>query len=195
MQFPATSSSALIGGYKDRCDGLLQFPSLPIVAASAIKQMRISGGLQIDHFLVHIQALTVEESAFKDDVMPLEERTREEFVCNYARAQKLISLCGWEPRWLPVVQDFEEHSAQSAKNGHSFGPTKDSFHLHGRKNSKITLSASTKTGSRKHEVMGPKSTFESRSPLLDCSLCGVTVRVLDFLTVARPAPIAPSSAE
>lgn len=40
--------------------------------------------------------------------------------------------------------------------------------------------------------MGQKSKCESRSPLLDCSLCGATVRVLDFLTVARPAPIAPS---
>lgn len=87
MQFPATSPSTLIGGYKDRCDGLLQFPILPIVATSAIEQMRISGGLQIDHFLVHIQAFTAEESAFKDDVMPLEENMREEFVCNYARVR------------------------------------------------------------------------------------------------------------
>ncbi|KAL1820829.1 hypothetical protein ACET3Z_015698 [Daucus carota] len=194
VQFPATPS-ALIGGYKDRCEGLLQFPSLPIVATSAIEQMRISGGLQIDHFLVHLQAFTVEESAFKADIMPHEEKTREEFVCNYARAQKLISLCGWEPRWLPVVQDFEEHSAQSAKNGHSFGPSKESHRLRGRKPSKTALSASTNISSRKHEVMGPKSTCESRSPLLDCSLCGATVRVLDFLNVARPASIAPSSAD
>ncbi|KAF1001754.1 uncharacterized protein LOC141703480 [Apium graveolens] len=194
VQFPATSPSELIGGYKDRCDGLLQFPSLPIIATSAIEQMRISGGLQIDHFLVHIQAFTVEESAFKDEVMPLKENMREEFVCNYARAQKLISLCGWEPRWLPDVQDFEEHSAQSAKNGHSLGPTKDCFHLHGRKPNKTALSASTKIGSSKLKVMGLKSKCESRSPLLDCSLCGATVRVLDFLTVARPAPIVPSIA-
>lgn len=87
VQFPAISPSALIGGYKDRCDGLLQFPFLPIVATSAIEQMRISGGLQIDHFLVHLQAITVEGSAFKADVMPHEEKTREEFVCNYARVR------------------------------------------------------------------------------------------------------------
>lgn len=35
-----------------------------------------------------------------------------------------------------------------------------------------------------------ESRFERRSPLLDCSLCGATVRVLDFLTVPRPARVA-----
>ncbi|MCD9559466.1 hypothetical protein HAX54_017425 [Datura stramonium] len=35
----------------------------------------------------------------------------------YTRANGLISLCGWEPRWLPNVQDCEEHSAQSVRVG------------------------------------------------------------------------------
>ncbi|MBA0870774.1 hypothetical protein Goshw_017029, partial [Gossypium schwendimanii] len=30
VQFPPTPQSALIAGYKDRCDGLVQFQSLPI---------------------------------------------------------------------------------------------------------------------------------------------------------------------
>ncbi|KAJ1439040.1 Zinc finger, C3HC-like [Sesbania bispinosa] len=37
VQFPPTSPSALIGGFKDRCDGLLQFYTLPIVSSSAVK--------------------------------------------------------------------------------------------------------------------------------------------------------------
>lgn len=38
-----------------------------------------------------------------------------------------------------------------------------------------------------------ESRCESRSPLLDCSLCGATVRIWDFLTVPRPARFAPNS--
>nr|KAJ0226512.1 hypothetical protein LSAT_V11C100032230 [Lactuca sativa] len=90
------------------------------------------------------------------------------------KAQKLISLCGWEPRWLPNIQDCEEHSAQSAKNGVSFNPSK-----HHNPNKK-TLS---KDSSKK----------ETRSPLLDCSLCGATVRILDFIHVNRPSRFSPNN--
>lgn len=55
--------------------------------------------------------------------------------------------------------------------------------------------ASTKKDYEKNEIVGPKSKRESRSPLLDCSLCGATVRIWDFLTVARPARFAPSSTD
>ncbi|CAK9160265.1 unnamed protein product [Ilex paraguariensis] len=192
VQFPPTPPSALIGGYKDRCDGLLQFLSLPVVAASAIERMRVSRGLEIDRFLVQSQVFTVGESGLKSDIM-LGIDTRDEVVFTYSRAHKLISLCGWEPRWLPNVQDCEEHSAQSARNGCSIGPTKGYGHLQDPGPSKKAVSASTRKDSGKNEVLGPKAKGESRSPLLDCSLCGATVRIWDFLTVARPARFAPNS--
>ncbi|GJR39363.1 zinc finger, C3HC [Tanacetum coccineum] len=150
VQFPPTPPSALIGGYKDRCDGLLQFPYLPIVAASAIEQMKLSRGPEIDRFLA-------QSSGFLVDVASDLE------ISVYSRAQKLISLCGWEPRWLSNVQDCEEHSAQSARNGASFSPIKDD-----RNRNKKLMSASTK------KIPRAPSKFESRSPLLDCSLCGAT---------------------
>ncbi|GKA49491.1 zinc finger, C3HC [Tanacetum coccineum] len=169
VQFPPTPPSALIGGYKDRCDGLLQFPYLPIVAASAIEQMKLSRGPEIDRFLA-------QSSGFLVDVASDLE------ISVYSRAQKLISLCGWEPRWLSNVQDCEEHSAQSARNGASFSPIKDD-----RNRNKKLMSASTK------KIPRAPSKFESRSPLLDCSLCGATVRILDFIRVNRPARFAPNS--
>ncbi|KAI3769430.1 hypothetical protein L6452_00532 [Arctium lappa] len=182
VQFPPTPPSALVGGYKDRCDGLLQFPYLPVVVASALEQMRVSRGPEIDRFLVQSSAFSVGESGFKAEIAS--------DICIYSRAQKLISLCGWEPRWLSNVQDCEEHSAQSARNGCSFSPIKDCDPLQDRGPNKKMLSASTKKGPLKSE---PSSKFESRSPLLDCSLCGATVRILDFLTVARPACFAPNN--
>ncbi|KAI3509693.1 hypothetical protein L1887_25197 [Cichorium endivia] len=150
VQFPPTPPSALIGGYKDRIDGLLQFPFLPLVAPSALDQMKVSRGPEIDRFLAQSD---MENS--------------KDVLCIYSRAQNLISLCGWEPRWLPNVQDCEENSAQSARNGGSFSPIKD------------------------HKKDSLKN--ESRSPLLDCSLCGATVRILDFIHVNRPSRFAPTN--
>lgn len=55
MQFPPTPQSALIGGYKDRCDGLLQFHYLPVVAMSAIELMCVSRGPQIERFISELE--------------------------------------------------------------------------------------------------------------------------------------------
>ncbi|KAL6975530.1 hypothetical protein U1Q18_024326 [Sarracenia purpurea var. burkii] len=192
VQFPPAPPSALVGGYKDRCDGLLQFLSLPVVAGSAIEQMRVSRCPEIDRFLVHSQALTAGDSGFKAENISGMDNSREEAFCRYSQAQRLISLCGWEPRWLPNVQDCEEHSAQSARNGCSICPTRDHDHLKDTGPGKKALSASIRKDSGKNEVLGPESKSESRSPLLDCSLCGATVRIWDFLTVSRPSRFAPT---
>ncbi|KAF7842894.1 Nuclear-interacting partner of ALK [Senna tora] len=184
VQFPPTPQSALIAGYKDRCDGLVQFQYLPVVAISAIELMRVSRGPQIDRFLSQSQNFMSGEVDFKPEIMPELENSRDEAYCLFSRAQKLISLCGWEPRWLLNVQDCEEHSAQSARNGHSFAPVQTQ--LPGPK----AVSASAKMDSRKSKVSRKEPRLESRSPLLDCSLCGATVRVLDFLTVPRPSRFA-----
>lgn len=65
VQFPPTPPSALIGGYKDRCDGLLQFAALPVVAASAIEQMHASRGSQIDRFLANSVNFLIGEPSIK----------------------------------------------------------------------------------------------------------------------------------
>ncbi|KAI3708205.1 hypothetical protein L2E82_37353 [Cichorium intybus] len=181
VQFPPTPPSALIGGYKDRCDGLFQFVYLPIVANSTLEQMRVSRGPEIDRFLVQSYTFTSGEVGCKADIASGSENNKEESLCVYSRAQKLISLCGWEPIWAPNIQDCEEHSAQSARNGCSFSPIKDCPPL--------TKKPSSKKNLAKKEQPGPTS---PRSPLLDCSLCGATVRIFDFLTVTRPARFTPN---
>ncbi|XP_076891324.1 uncharacterized protein LOC143542668 [Bidens hawaiensis] len=181
VQFPPTPPSALIGGYKDRCDGLFQFLYLPIVAASTVDQMRVSRGSEIDRFLVQPHAFVAGESGFKADIASGSDNTKEEALFIYSRAQKLISLCGWEPTWVRNVQDCEEHSAQSARNGCSYSPITDFALPEDRLPIKKALS---KKGPDKNEQL------RARSPLLECSLCGATVRILDFLTVNRPARFA-----
>ncbi|XP_024017444.1 uncharacterized protein LOC21394693 [Morus notabilis] len=183
VQFPPTPQTALIGGYKDRCDGLLQFQSLPRVSASAIEQIRVSRGPQIDRFLS-----IAGEVDFKPEIIPELESSRDGATSLYFCAQKLISICGWEPRWQLNVQDCEEHSAQSARNGNSLGRRHAQVQAsqdHGP--GKKALSASARKDTEKSKVLAKESRCEFRSPLLDCSLCGATVRIMDFLTVPRPA--------
>ncbi|XP_028759208.1 uncharacterized protein LOC114718116 isoform X1 [Neltuma alba] len=196
VQFPPTPQSALIGGYKDRCDGLVQFQHLPVVALSAIELMHASRGPQIDRFLSQSQSQSqnfmLAEVEIKPEIVSELENSRDEAYCLFSRAQKLISLCGWEPRWLLNVQDCEEHSAQSTRNEHSFGPGQTQLHLTQDSGPKA-VSASAKPDSRKTKVSRKESRPEPRSPLLDCSLCGATIRVMDFLTVPRPSRFAPNS--
>ncbi|RDX69306.1 Nuclear-interacting partner of ALK, partial [Mucuna pruriens] len=192
VQFPPTPPSALIGGYKDRCDGLVQFHCLPVVAISAIELMSVSHGPQIERFLSQSQNFMSGEVDIKPEIISEFENSQDEAYCLYSRAQKLISLCGWEPSWLLNVQDCEEHSAQSERNGYSFGPSKTQLHLTQDPGPKA-VSASTKLDARKSKSSLKESRLDTRSPLLDCSLCGATVRILDFLTVPRPTRFAPNS--
>ncbi|ESQ35081.1 hypothetical protein EUTSA_v10006705mg [Eutrema salsugineum] len=194
VQFPPTPPSALIGGYKDRCDGLLQFYSLPIVSESAIDQMRASRRPQIDRLLAQPQVCANDDPSFRIDTISAAETSKEEALSNYSRAQKLISLCGWEPRWLPNIQDCEEHSAQSARNGCPSGPARNQSRPQDPGPSRKQLSSSSRKASGNYEVLGPEYKSESRSPLLDCSLCGVTIRIWDFMTTSRPAQFAPLNA-
>ncbi|ONI11056.1 hypothetical protein PRUPE_4G085100 [Prunus persica] len=194
VQFPPTPQSALIGGYKDRCDGLLQFHSLPKVAASAVEQMWVSRGPQVDRFLSQSQNLMGGEVDFKSESIPELESSRDGAIFLYSRAQRLISLCGWEPRWLLNIQDCEEHSAQSARNGYSIGPTYAQIHLSQEPgSSRKAVSASARKDAGKNKVLVKESRGDLRSPLLDCSLCGATVRILDFLTIPRPARFTPNN--
>ena len=84
VQFPP---SALIGGYKDRCDGLLQLYSLPIVSVSAINQMRASRGPQIDRLLALPQVYANDDPSFRMGNISATETSKEEALSNYARVR------------------------------------------------------------------------------------------------------------
>ncbi|KAI4333366.1 hypothetical protein L6164_018190 [Bauhinia variegata] len=187
LQFPSTSPSALIGGFKDRCDALLQFYSLPVVSPSAVEQMQTTRGSQIECFLAQSQVHTAGELGNRAENISGIGFSGEQALSSYYNAQKLISLCGWEPRWLPNVLDCEEQSAESTKNAYSSDPAKDLAPI------RKEFSTSSRKDIRANDVLDSEFNSESRSPLLDCSLCGSTVRVWDFLTVPRPVPFAPCS--
>lgn len=86
VQFPPTPQSALIGGYKDRCDGLVQFQYLPVVAISAIELMCVSRGPQIDRFLSQTQTFLSGEVDFKPDIVSELENSRDDY-CLFSRVR------------------------------------------------------------------------------------------------------------
>ncbi|CAM0876657.1 unnamed protein product [Alopecurus aequalis] len=177
------TQSALIGGFKDRCDGLLQFISLPVIASSAIENMRLTRAAHINRLLTQSITFLSGELGYKADSTPGVD-THQGSSCGYSRAQKLISLGGWEPRWLPNVQDCEENSTRSAKNALSNEPYE---------HQKSSFSASAKKDKGKGKRPLKDSGCSMSSPLLDCSLCGATVRIWDFKTVPRPARFSPNN--
>ncbi|XP_057867659.1 uncharacterized protein LOC131074919 isoform X3 [Cryptomeria japonica] len=189
-QFPPTPPSALIGGYNDRCDALLQFSSLPVVSGSAIDWMKHCRGPQVDRLLTNHQPVTISEFSGRADNMPGAELSREEVASIYYQAQRLISLCGWEPRLVPNVIDYEEHSAQSAGNAISCGPGQDQFHPACDAGPSMLLYSRSAQLEKKDNSKKKISISESRcspaSAVLDCSLCGATVRMCSFVTVSRP---------
>lgn len=91
VQFPPTPHSALIGGYKDRCDGLLQFQSLPVVAASAVEQMRISRGLQVEHFLSQSSTFMAGDVDCKAERIPELEISLDGAFCPYSRVRPFFN--------------------------------------------------------------------------------------------------------
>lgn len=184
------TQSALIGGFKDRCDGLLQFLSLPVIAPSAIENMRLTRAAQINCLLSQSNTFLPGELGHKAE-STLGVDIHQDSSCGYSQAQKLISLCGWEPRWLPNVQDCEENSTHSAKNAVSNEPD-ETFYPRHAEHQKSSFSASAKKDKGKGKRPLRDSGCSMRSPLLDCNLCGSTVRIWDFRSVSRPTRFSPN---
>jgi len=94
VQFPPTPPSALIGGYKDRCDGLVQFHCLPVVAISAIELMSVSCGPQIERFLSQSQNFMSGEVDIKPDIISELQNSQDEAYCLYSRVSFFFTfLC------------------------------------------------------------------------------------------------------
>ncbi|KAL6880551.1 hypothetical protein ACP4OV_012116 [Aristida adscensionis] len=185
VQFHLTPS-ALVGGFKDRCDGLLQFISLPIISSSAIESMKLTRSAQIDRVLSQSVTILSGELGYKTDSTTGIDINQQDETCGYSQAQKLISLCGWEPRWLPNVQDWEENSTRSARNAGS-GEPDGQFHSRLPEHHQTSCSASVKKEKGKGKTRIKDSGCSMRSPLLDCSLCGATVKIWHFKSVLRPS--------
>jgi hypothetical protein len=90
VQFHLTPS-ALVGGFKDRCEGLLQFASLPIIAPSAIDSMKLTRGAEIDHVLSQPIGILSEEPGYKTCNTTEIDINHQDEICGYSQVY-LLSL-------------------------------------------------------------------------------------------------------
>lgn len=105
------------------------------------------------------------------------------------QAQKLISLCGWEPRSLPYIVDSEKSLNQSTTKANVLS----SSHLAANNQYPIISVQSASN----HDLMEADENFsssralqsESNSVVLDCKLCGASVGLWAFTTVPRPVEL------
>lgn len=187
-QFLPSPISALIGGFNDRCDALLQFSSLPVISGSAIDEMKSTRGSEIDRLLAKPVRETVKRL---EDGFGVRQDLIDAANNPYFQAQRLISLCGWEPRLLPHVVDCEEHSAYSKRKEKTASPGEGPSHRL-REPALLLPSRSSrldKRGAGQNMMMPAELSCNLASAVLDCSLCGATVGLKTYTTAARPSTL------
>ncbi|VVA21409.1 PREDICTED: IAP 1 [Prunus dulcis] len=182
-EFPPTPPPVLVDKFRERCSALLQLSVLPVISSSAIQYMKSP---QLEQFLGQSSMFYGNGSG---DIARTEHSDNEGSADSaklYYQAQKLISLCGWEPRSLPYVVDSENRlnhsvmkanissSSHSATNGQN-----PSINVHSTRNDELVeveRNASTSSSIQS----------EPNSVVLDCKLCGASVGLWAFSTVPRP---------
>lgn len=181
-QFPPTPDPALIHAYTKRFSSLLQLSALPVISSSVIDSMRCP---QLESFL--------QQSSLDFGTVSV-DTTRIEYVDHecaasanlYYKAQKLISLFGWEPRLLPYAVDCKDCSTQAPENGHS---EQTSRHIVNSRSPGVVM-YSKSCGDHAMDVEEDHSLdalqSDPASVVLDCKLCGATAGLWAFNVVPRP---------
>ncbi|KAM0980009.1 hypothetical protein ACFX13_016048 [Malus domestica] len=165
-EFPPMPPPVLVDKFRERCYALLELSVLPVISSSAIEYMKSP---QLEQFLGQSSMFYGNGSG---DISRTEHSDNEDSADSaklYYQAQKLISLCGWEPRLLPYVVDSENRQDYSATNRQNLG-----INVHSASNDELMKSHNTSIQS------------EHNSVVLDCKLCGASVGLWAFSTVPRP---------
>ncbi|KAF2298838.1 hypothetical protein GH714_028258 [Hevea brasiliensis] len=105
------------------------------------------------------------------------------------KAQKLISLCGWEPRSLPYVVDCKERPKKLIKDADNLNSS--NIVTNGQNTSISFYSATTNENLEATEDFSLLSGLQAdpHSIVLDCKLCGASVGLWTFSTVPRPVEL------
>ncbi|CAI9113472.1 OLC1v1014082C1 [Oldenlandia corymbosa var. corymbosa] len=163
--FPPKPTSVLVEDYRKRCSVLLHLTALPRISASAIDNM---ASPELWQFLGGDTGVGKNKSA--DD--------------SYYQAQKLISLCGWEPHSLPYIVDCDIGKKDSSKIdnlAHQSHLASDGLNL-----SVVSCPSSQNIEDHQDSPASGGALFEPNSVALKCRLCGASVGLWAFSSVQRP---------
>ncbi|KAB5524746.1 hypothetical protein DKX38_022495 [Salix brachista] len=183
-EFPPTPPQVLVEKFRERSCALLRLLALPLISSSAIEYIRCP---QLEEFLG--QSPTLEfgnTSANLSQIQFLGNDCDAGFANLYYEAQKLVSLCGWEPRVLPYVVDCKDKPTQPVKDP----DFTDSFHMViNWQNPSIPVHSvateqSVDTNEESGSCSGPHA--DSNAVVLDCWFCGASVGLWTFSMVPRP---------
>ncbi|KAH9321213.1 hypothetical protein KI387_015852, partial [Taxus chinensis] len=189
--FPPTPAPALVESYRDRCDALFQLPALPVISSSCIEHMKISWGPQIDRLLAQPPPLPMSLlsrcSGKSSEIEIMGDESALTAANLYYQAQRIISVCGWEPRLLPYIVDCEDYSSGPVKDA---CPGEASPRLSHSHSPSILLRSRSRANevaeSPKNQPAGLPKRPDPASVVLDCTLCGASVGMWAFSTMYRP---------
>ncbi|KAE8735011.1 putative serine-threonine protein kinase, plant-type [Hibiscus syriacus] len=105
-EFPPTVPADLVDKFRARSNSLFQLMALPVISPSAIEFMRSP---QLEEYLRQpLMVDCLKRNAEFSQIECIEDGSAVDSANLYYQAQKLISLCGWEPCPLPYVVNFED---------------------------------------------------------------------------------------
>uniref|UniRef100_A0A5B7BCB4 C3HC-type domain-containing protein n=1 Tax=Davidia involucrata TaxID=16924 RepID=A0A5B7BCB4_DAVIN len=185
--FPPMPTAVLVDDYKKRSSALLHLLALPVISSSAIDCIR---NPQLEHFLNGSSIVECgNKSADTSQTEYLGNECDADSSVSYYQAQKLISLCGWEPRSLPYIVDCKNQQDQSSKDARL---SDLSLVVSNGQNPSISVYSSG-TNQSVEENDDPMASggvqSDPNSVVLDCGLCGASVGLWTFSTVPRPAEL------
>ncbi|XP_068643709.1 uncharacterized protein [Aristolochia californica] len=184
--FSPTPAPALVERYKERLSALARLSALPIISSAAIDHMwspKLQWLLeQYFHPLCALGGAVVLADSRNEGLV--KEAASQDL---YYQAQKLISLCGWEPRLLPYIVDCKDHSEPATEET----KVQISFSEIIKKQEYEIIVASSNNSDdvskSKHENSGAHE--DPTSVVLDCRFCGASVGLWAFSAVQRPVEL------
>uniref|UniRef100_A0A1J3JWS8 Nuclear-interacting partner of ALK n=1 Tax=Noccaea caerulescens TaxID=107243 RepID=A0A1J3JWS8_NOCCA len=183
-EFPLMTPQDLVERHEERSEALLQLLALPVISPSAIEYMKSS---DLEEFLKRpIASASRDTAAECSPTESLINHVGASPAQLFYQAQKLISLCGWEPRALPYIVDCKDKLGETAK-------VTDTIDLLPETATRELLSSSNSTpntnGSSEiteNSTLPDTLNYDPSSVVLDCKLCGACVGLWVFSTVPRP---------
>ncbi|KAE8732304.1 hypothetical protein F3Y22_tig00002237pilonHSYRG01558 [Hibiscus syriacus] len=113
-EFSSTVPADLVDKFRARSNSLFQLMALPVISSLAIEFMRSS---QLEEFLKQpLMMDCLKKNAEFSQIECMEDGSDVDYANLYYHAQKLISLCGWEPCPLPYVVNFKDGQNQFVKD-------------------------------------------------------------------------------
>ncbi|KFK36054.1 hypothetical protein AALP_AA4G071800 [Arabis alpina] len=184
FEFPSMTPQDLVDRHEERSEALLQVLSLPVISPSAIEYMRSS---DLEEFLNRpIAPASGDTSAEFSQTRSLINHVGASPAQLFYQAQKLISLCGWEPRALPYIVDCKDKSGESTRGTDSIDLLPETATRELLNFSNSTPSPNGISGNSENPTLPDTLNSDPSSVVLDCKLCGACVGLWVFSTVPRP---------